>query len=53
MLNSKFSWNQTTPFLHLLLGAKVCGPAWGQKNCYFPFNFSGDILASSVLFSFA
>lgn len=52
MQNSKFSWNQNHTFLDLLLGAKVCGPAWGQKNCYFPSRFSGDILASSVLFSF-
>lgn len=25
----------------------------GPKNCYFPFNFSVDILTSSAVFSFA
>ena len=31
----------------------MAGPAWGQKSCYFPFNFSVDILTSSAIFSFA
>lgn len=31
----------------------MAGPAWGQESCYFPFNFSVDILTSSAIFSFA
>lgn len=31
----------------------MAGPAWGQKSCYFPFNFSVDILTSPAIFSFA
>lgn len=33
--------------------ARVAGSAWGQKGCYFPFNFSIDILTSSAVFSSA
>ena len=55
MQNSNFSWNQNHTFFRSTLRGyrRVCGSAWGQKNGYFPFHVSGDILASSVLFSFA
>lgn len=30
----------------------MAGPAWGQKSCYFPFNFSVDILTYPAIFPF-